>query len=135
MIRIQIVRWGKVFLAEAIGTSFLLIIGCLGCVNNYEKFNPSHITVSIGAGLALMIGINSFATISGAHINPVVTLAALVYEMINFIVSVFILISRNFNRLSCHLGCNYICSCSISRGNFRILCCEDIDSFGVYIKS
>ncbi|KAL7035707.1 hypothetical protein ACKWTF_008517 [Chironomus riparius] len=77
-------KLAKIFIAEAIGTAILLFINCLGCVDNLENFKPTIITASIGAGLALMIAINSFGTISGAHVNPAVTLGALIFKIISF---------------------------------------------------
>jgi len=84
--RKKVSQLGRIFVAELIGTSFLLIIGCLGCVDNNRNLSPSHVTVAMCAGLALMIGINSFAAVSGAHFNPSLTLAALILRMINFLV-------------------------------------------------
>jgi len=62
--------------AEIIGTFFLIFIGC-GSVVIDKKTNGSitHLGVSIVWGLAVMIIIYSIGHISGAHLNPAVTLA------------------------------------------------------------
>jgi aquaporin related protein len=80
-------RLGRIVIAETIGTGILLFINCLGCVDNLEHYKPSIFTASFVAGIALMVSINSFATISGAHVNPAVTLGALIFGMISFAVS------------------------------------------------
>lgn len=80
-------KLGRIAVAECIGTAFLLIIGCFGCIDGNQNFHPTHIGVSICAGLALMIGINSFASVSGAHFNPSLTLAALVLRIIDHVVN------------------------------------------------
>ena len=62
--------------AEIIGTYFLIFIGC-GSVVIDKKTNGSitHMGVSIVWGLVVMIIIYSIGHISGAHLNPAVTLA------------------------------------------------------------
>lgn len=130
MSRSKTLRWVKIFIAEVIGTSFLLIIGCLGCVDNFEYFKPSHITVSTGAGLALMIGINCFATISGAHFNPSVTLAALVCGMIDLVVSSGKSSHKYIELIYLlFLGNNIIPDCSDYWCTFWILCHKSSDFF------
>lgn len=69
------------FLAEVIGTGLLLFIGCMGCVEGLG-FIPSHLTICLNFGLAVMIIINIFGCVSGAHLNPAVTLAAVIYKLL-----------------------------------------------------
>ena len=87
MLSEKYLRLGRIFIAETIGTAILLFINCLGCVDKFEHFKPSIYTASFVAGIALMVSINSFATISGAHVNPAVTLGALIFGMISYAVS------------------------------------------------
>ena len=63
-------------LAEIIGTYFLIFMGC-GSVIMDKKTNGSitHLGVSIVLGLAAMIIIYAIGHISGAHLNPAITLA------------------------------------------------------------
>ncbi len=74
--------WGEA-IAEFFGTMVLILFGD-GCVAVYGLFGPSQ-GVGIGAntwpiivfgwGLAVMLGIYVAGAISGAHLNPAVTLA------------------------------------------------------------
>ena len=95
MLSEKYLRLGRIFIAETIGTGILLFINCLGCVDNLEHYKPTLISASFVAGIALMVCINSFATISGAHVNPVVTLGALIFGMISYAVSASKMFSIN----------------------------------------
>ena len=66
------------FIAEILGTALLLYLGN-GAVANVvlskTKGNSSGwIVITVGWGLAVFVGVFSVAAISGAHINPAVTL-------------------------------------------------------------
>lgn len=75
-----------VFLAECIGTGLLLFIGCLGALETSQG-PPTQLSGSLGFGLAVMIIINIFGMVSGAHLNPAVTLGAYIYKFLNIPVS------------------------------------------------
>lgn len=77
-----------VFLAECIGTGLLVFIGCLGAVPTAHG-PPPHISVALGFGLAVMLIINIFGMVTGAHLNPVVTLGAYIYKLVSIPVSPF----------------------------------------------
>ena len=65
------------FLAEFLGT-FLLVVFGDGAIAQYKMLDPSQmnfITIALGYGLALMIGILVSGNVSGGHLNPAVTLA------------------------------------------------------------
>ncbi|CAH1113822.1 unnamed protein product [Psylliodes chrysocephalus] len=63
--------------SEAGGTAILLFLGCMGCVNTLSAGGVvPHEQLSFTFGLAVMVAIQVFGHISGAHINPVVTVAA-----------------------------------------------------------
>lgn len=74
------------FLAEFMGTMILVLVGDgalatfalfthAGTANTATPFAYEWIVVALGWGLALMLGIYVAGTVSGAHINPAVTLA------------------------------------------------------------
>lgn len=73
------------FLAETIATAMLVFLGCMGCVNlsSLGAPAPTFLTIVLGFGLAVMLIINIFGMISGAHLNPAVTLAAYVYKLVD----------------------------------------------------
>ncbi|MBO0781090.1 MAG: MIP family channel protein [Ktedonobacteraceae bacterium] len=73
--------WGEC-IAEFFGTMVLILFGD-GCVATFALFNGvapnpfanEWIVIVLGWGLAVMLGIYVAGAISGAHINPAVTLA------------------------------------------------------------
>lgn len=72
----------RLFLAELLGTFILVGIG-LGAVAQYTLMAPDHrdfISVALAFGFALVIAIVVVGRISGAHLNPAVTLALCVFR-------------------------------------------------------
>ncbi|XP_017777700.1 PREDICTED: aquaporin AQPAn.G-like isoform X2 [Nicrophorus vespilloides] len=65
--------------AEFLGTALLLFLGCMGCITGYEETYISHYMPSITFGLTIMIIIQIFGHISGAHLNPAVTLVSYIF--------------------------------------------------------
>lgn len=67
---------GNRYVAECIGTFALVFAGCAAIVVD-DSFGGvlGHLGVSIVFGLVVMAMIYSFGNISGAHINPAVTVA------------------------------------------------------------
>ncbi len=66
----------KKVLAEAIGTFVLVFVGTGAIVlNDLSDGQQSHLGVSLSFGLAVTLMIYAFARVSGAHINPAVSLA------------------------------------------------------------
>lgn len=65
----------NIYYAEAIGTFALVFAGCGAIVVN-DLFNAplGHVGISTVFGLVVMAVIYSIGNISGAHINPAVTL-------------------------------------------------------------
>ena len=66
------------FLAEILGTALLILLGN-GTVANVvlgktKGHDSGWIVISVGWGLAVFVGVFAVAAISGAHINPAVTL-------------------------------------------------------------
>lgn len=63
-------------LAELFGTFTLVLVGSLAIVSfNLTDGSAKLVSVALGFGLALLIGLYAFAEVSGGHFNPAVSLA------------------------------------------------------------
>lgn len=80
------------FTAEIIATALLLFAGCSGTLT-WGKELPGFFS-ALAFGLSVMILIQCFGPISGAHMNPAVTVAALIFKLISWPVSVGSLCSK-----------------------------------------
>ena len=82
VVQIFSIRYLREFLAETLGTFALVIFGdgavaqvVLGNAARGDTFFGGFLNISLGYGLALMIGICISGGVSGGHLNPAVTLA------------------------------------------------------------
>uniref|UniRef100_A0A2C9GUJ0 Uncharacterized protein n=1 Tax=Anopheles culicifacies TaxID=139723 RepID=A0A2C9GUJ0_9DIPT len=66
------------FLAEFFGTGTLMFLGCMGCLDGFDNVT-SNFSRGIIFGFTVMVVIVTFGVVSGAHINPVVSIAAYIY--------------------------------------------------------
>lgn len=65
--------WKK-YLAELLGTFILIFMGA-GSIMAYEAGgSPEVLGVAVAHGVAIMVGVYCFGAISGAHMNPAVTI-------------------------------------------------------------
>lgn len=71
-------QW-KPILAELISTAMLVFFGCMSCIPIDGLTQQSPIYAPLGFGLAVMFNVQIFGHISGAHMNPAVTLAAVIW--------------------------------------------------------
>ncbi|XP_017073122.1 aquaporin isoform X2 [Drosophila eugracilis] len=69
-------------LAEMIATAMLMFLGCMGCVGN-SVISNSNFQSSLNFGFVVLICIQCFGAVCGAHLNPAVTLATYIYNMIS----------------------------------------------------
>uniref|UniRef100_A0A2C9JKQ0 Aquaporin n=1 Tax=Biomphalaria glabrata TaxID=6526 RepID=A0A2C9JKQ0_BIOGL len=68
----------KAAVAEVLGTSTLLMIGCGAVATLNPPDGAPLMAIAFSFGLALTLAIWTFGDISGAHVNPVVTVSFLV---------------------------------------------------------
>lgn len=70
----------KKFMAELLGTAFMMFGGCVGGLSR-DGENQGFLG-PLSFGLAIMVIIQCYGHISGAHLNPAVTAAAVVFRLI-----------------------------------------------------
>lgn len=73
--------------AELIGTGFLVFVGCMGCMSTMAPGGIPHAQISFTFGFAVMFAIQIFGHISGAHLNPAVTVAAVVLGYVPYLLA------------------------------------------------
>ncbi|XP_045453900.1 aquaporin-like [Melitaea cinxia] len=71
----------RAILGELIVTALLIFFGCLGCVP-IEGLPVTPLYSPAGFGLITLLLVQSFAHISGSHMNPCVTLGAMILNKI-----------------------------------------------------
>ncbi|XP_013164815.1 PREDICTED: aquaporin-4-like [Papilio xuthus] len=69
----------RAVLAEFISTLLLVLLGCLSCVPIQGLAYQPPLYAPLGFGFVVLFNIQAFAHISGAHMNPSVTLAAILW--------------------------------------------------------
>ncbi|XP_053674585.1 aquaporin AQPAn.G-like [Anopheles nili] len=72
------------FLGEFFGTAMLMFLGCMGCLDGFDNIT-SNFSRGLIFGFTVMIVIVTFGAVSGAHINPVVSIAAFIYGNLSFL--------------------------------------------------
>lgn len=84
-----------VCVSEFIGTAILLCVGCASVVGITLQFYERNLTmIGIGFGMAVHISVHTLGTISGSHINPTVTLAAVVLGNMEWKLACFYVLSQ-----------------------------------------
>jgi aquaporin related protein len=82
------------FVAEVLGTGFLMFLGCMGCISSYDEPEQSHHFCGITFGLTVMLIIQSFGHISGAHLNPAVTIATVIFGILKPVMGLVYVIAQ-----------------------------------------
>lgn len=77
----------SIFLAEFIGTALLVFLGCMGCVSGLGSEPTPHLLTAIAFGLVVMMIIQIFGCVSGAHLNPAVTVGAYIYKHVTLVMA------------------------------------------------
>jgi len=79
-------------LAELLGIALVMFFGCMGCIPYGGTTN--HLNVVLNFGFIVMSSIQIFGYISGAYMNPSVTIAALIYKKITAKMALFYIIAQ-----------------------------------------
>lgn len=89
----------SVFLAELFGTALLVFLSCSSCIKWMPDGQLDSLQICLSCGFAVLISVQIFGCVSGAHINPCVTVAAAIYNIIS--VQVECDISFRWSRTHC----------------------------------
>jgi aquaporin Z len=65
----------KQYISELIGTYLLVLVGCGAVVMSELHGSPQLFGITLTFGLVVLVMVYAFGKISGAHINPAVTIA------------------------------------------------------------
>lgn len=82
----------SVLLAELIGIALVMFFGCMGCLPYGGTTN--HLEVVLNFGFIIMSMIQVFGYISGAYLNPSVTIAAVIYKKLTIKMGIFYCIAQ-----------------------------------------
>lgn len=82
----------SVVLAELIGVALVMFFGCMGCLPYGGTTN--HLQVVLNFGFIIMSAIQIFGYISGAYLNPSVTIAAVIYKKLSLKMAGFYIIAQ-----------------------------------------
>ncbi|KAM3935135.1 aquaporin-5-like [Leptodactylus fuscus] len=85
--------FSRAILAEFLGTLIFVFLG-LGSALSWPAALPSILQISIAFGLAIATLVQVIGHISGAHLNPAVTLAFLVGSQISILKCVFYILAQ-----------------------------------------
>ena len=64
----------QTYLAEALGTFALVVIGSFAILSSSAGGSLGIVSIALGFGLALLVGLYAFGEVSGGHYNPAVSL-------------------------------------------------------------
>ncbi|XP_037048346.1 aquaporin-like isoform X2 [Bradysia coprophila] len=81
-----------VVLAELIGVALVMFFGCMGCLPFGETTNQLQTVLNFGFIIMTMIQV--FGFISGAYLNPSVTIAAVIYKKLSIQMAGFYFIAQ-----------------------------------------
>uniref|UniRef100_A0A0A9VSJ4 Aquaporin AQPcic n=1 Tax=Lygus hesperus TaxID=30085 RepID=A0A0A9VSJ4_LYGHE len=78
---------GRALVAEFLGTMLLVVVGCGACVGS-DVAQPTTLSIALAFGFIIASVVQMIGHISGAHINPAVTIGLLACGRIGLIMSI-----------------------------------------------
>lgn len=84
----------KVLLAEFVSTMLLIFLGCMTCVPLKGFDLPPPMYSPIGFGMVVLFNITAFGHISGAHMNPSVTLSAVIWGKVSIPLGIMYVVAQ-----------------------------------------
>ncbi|XP_060108420.1 aquaporin-2-like [Heteronotia binoei] len=93
MWELRSVAFTRAVLAEFLATLIFIFFG-LGSALNWPVAPPNVLQISMAFGLAIATMVQAVGHVSGAHINPAVTVACLVGSHVSFLRAVFYVVAQ-----------------------------------------
>ncbi|GJQ70300.1 hypothetical protein Trydic_g22738 [Trypoxylus dichotomus] len=80
-------------LSEMLGVALLMFFGCMGCIVDVHPI-PTYVFAAFNFGLAVALAIQVVVHISGAHLNPAVSVAAWIMGKLELYLVPFYIIAQ-----------------------------------------
>ncbi|NXE56669.1 AQP2 protein, partial [Casuarius casuarius] len=93
MWELRSVAFTRAVFAEFLATLVFILFG-LGSALNWPSASPSILQIALAFGLAIGTLVQALGHISGAHINPAVTVACLIGSHVSFLRAVFYVVAQ-----------------------------------------
>lgn len=84
----------KAVIAEMFGTLVLVMFGCGSWIETDKDEHPLTVRIAITFGLTYAVMLYNLRTVSGGHINPVLTIAMVVVKRINLLRAAFYCVAQ-----------------------------------------
>ncbi|NXT93061.1 AQP2 protein, partial [Anhinga rufa] len=94
MWELRSVAFTRAVFAEFLATLVFILFGLGSALNWPSASSPSILQIALAFGLAISTLVQALGHISGAHINPAVTVACLIGSQVSFLRAVFYVVAQ-----------------------------------------